>query len=69
MTLRHLSVSLAISLPKSALDPASSEPPNAVSLPLNFASARAAFTSAFNSATVSVDVRLGAPTPYQELAS
>src|SRR5262249_17979510 len=68
-TLAHFSVSSAISLPKSAEDPASTVPPTSASLAFSFGSARAALTSVLSFATISAGEFLGAPMPYHMLAS
>src|SRR5262245_15775187 len=58
-----------MSLPKSADDPASTEPPTSASRASSFGSARAAFTSALSFATISAGVFLGTPMPNYWLAS
>src|SRR5262249_21100427 len=68
-TLAHFSVSSAISLPKSAGEPASTVPPRSASLAFILGSARAALTSVLSLSTISAGVAFGAPRPYQELAS
>src|SRR5438876_7727732 len=69
ITLPHFSVSSTMSLPKSAEDPASTVPPTSASLAFSFGSARAALTSVLSFAMISAGVFLGAPIPYQTLAS
>jgi hypothetical protein len=68
-TLPHFSVSSAISLPKSAGEPASTVPPRSASRVFMLGSARPALISLFSFSTISAGVALGAPTPYQVLAS
>src|SRR6516225_6226069 len=68
-TLPHFSVSSAMSLPKSAGEPASTVPPRSVSRALSLGSARPALISLLSFATISAGVFLGAPRPYQLLAS
>src|SRR5215475_4584401 len=68
-TLPHFSVSSAMSLPKSAGEPAIAMPPSPTKRAFIVASARPALTSLFNFSTISAGVFLGAPMPYQELAS
>src|SRR5262249_15338759 len=69
ITLRHFSVSSAMSLPKSAGEPASAVPPRSASRAFMLGSARAALTSLLSLSTISVGVFLGAPMPVQKLAS
>src|SRR6202040_3906612 len=66
-TLPHFSVSSAMSLPKSAGEPASTVPPRAASRALSLGSARPALISLLSFATISAGVFLGAPRPYQLL--
>src|SRR5262249_39200045 len=68
-TLPHFSVSSAMSLPKSAGEPASAVPPRSASRAFMLGSARAALTSLLSLSTISVGVFLGAPRPCQLLAS
>src|SRR5262249_36269574 len=68
-TLPHFSVSSAMSLPKSAGEPASKLPPISASCALILGSARPALISLLSLSTTSGDVFLGAPTPNQTLAS
>src|SRR5215831_127072 len=69
ITLPHLSVSLAISLPQSAAEPVSSMPPMSASRDLMVASASPALISRLSVATTSGGVAFGAATPNHELAS
>src|SRR6516164_42541 len=69
ITLPHFSVSSAMSLPKSAGEPASTTPPNSASRALIVGSARAVLISLLSLSTISAAVFLGAPTPCQMLAS
>src|SRR6266436_4824273 len=68
-TLPHLSVSSAMSLPKSAGEPTSGVPPKSASLALILGSARPALISLLSLSMISAGVFLGMPTPYQLLAS
>src|SRR5262249_52375634 len=65
----HFSVSSAISLPKSAGDPASTVPPKSASRALTLGSARPALISLFSFSTISAGVLFGVPTPVQKLDS
>src|SRR6516164_5931532 len=67
--LPHFSVSSAMSLPKSAGEPASNMPPMSASCALILGSARPALISLLSLSTTSVGVFLGAPTPNQTLSS
>ena len=69
ITLPHFSVSSAISLAKSADEPGSTVAPRSASRALILGSARAALISLLSLSTIPVGVFLGAPTPYQEVAS
>src|SRR5262249_53420634 len=69
ITLAHFSVSSAISLLKSAGEPASPVPPRSASRALMLGSARPALISLLSLSTISAGVFLGAPIPYQTLAS
>ena len=69
ITLAHFSVSSAMSSPKSAGEPGSAVAPHSASRAFILGSARAALTSVLSFATISAGVFLGAPMPYQELAS
>src|SRR5215475_13872408 len=66
ITLPHFSVSSAINLPKSAGESASAALPNSASRAFSLGSASAALISLLS---LSVGVFLGAPMPYQLLAS
>src|SRR5262249_32708003 len=68
-TLPHFSVSSAISLPKSAGEPASTVPPRSASRVFMLGSARPALISLLSLLTISAGVAFGAPTPYHVLAS
>jgi hypothetical protein len=61
ITLPHFSVSSAMSLPKSAGEPASTTPPNSASRALIVGSARAVLISLLSLSTISAAVFLGAP--------
>ena len=63
ITLPHFSVSSAMSLPKSAGEPASTVPPRSASRALILGSARPALISLLSLSTISAGVFLGAPTP------
>ena len=65
ITLAHFSVSSAMSLPKSAGEPASTVPPRSASRALILGSARAALISLLSLSTISAGVFLGAPMPNQ----
>src|SRR5262249_10151743 len=67
--LAHLSVPSAISLPKSAGEPASTVPPRSASRAFILGSARAALISLLSMSMISTGVPLGAPRPNQPLAS
>ena len=62
-TLPHFSVSSAMSLPKSAGEPASAVPPRSASRALILGSARPALISLLSLSMISAGVFLGAPTP------
>src|SRR5262249_18151288 len=68
-TLPHFSVSSAMSLPKSADEPASTVPPRSISRALTLVSARPALISLLSLSMISTGVPAGAPTPNQALAS
>src|SRR5262249_17836692 len=68
-TLPHFSVSSAISLPKSAGEPAITLPLRSASRVFMLGSARPALISLFSFSTISAGVTFGAPTPYHVLAS
>src|SRR5437870_173616 len=68
-TLRHFSVSAAMSLAKSAGDPGSIAPPVSTSRAFILGSANAALISWLSLAMITVGVLLGAATPYHWLAS
>src|SRR5215472_773915 len=68
-TLAHLTVSSAMSLPKSAGDPGNTMPPRAARRDSILGSANAALISPLSRSTIAAGVSLGAPTPYQTLAS
>src|SRR5262245_7814129 len=69
ITLAHFSVSSAMSLPKSAGEPASALPPDSAIRALIFGSARAALVSWLSLSMISAGVPVGAPSPNQTLAS
>jgi len=69
ITLPHFSVSSAMSLPKSAGEPASVLPPDSAIRALILESARAALVSWLSLSMISAGVPLGAPRPNQTLAS
>ena len=64
ITLAHLSVSAAMSLPKSAGEPANTSPPRSAMRAFSLGSASAALISALSRSTISAGVLLGAPMPY-----
>ena len=68
-TLPHFSVSSAMSLPKSAGEPASAVPPRSASFASSLGSARAALISLLSLSTISAGVPLGTPRPNQALGS
>ena len=68
-TLPHFSVSLAMKLPNSAGEPASTRPPNSSNRLVTLTSTRAALISLLSVSMISADVPLGAPMPAQKLAS
>src|SRR6516164_2881128 len=69
ITLPHFSFSSASSLPKSAGEPGSTVPPKSANRAFILGSARAALISALSLSTICAGVFLGAPMPYQPLAS
>src|SRR5262245_61321624 len=69
ITLAHFSVSSAMSLPKSAGEPAITVPPSSAIRALILGSARAALISLLSRLTISAGVFVGAPTPNQALDS
>jgi hypothetical protein len=69
MTLLHLSVSSAMSLPNSPGVLPNAVPPRSASRALNLGSARLAFISLLSFSTISLGVFFGAPTPCHALAS
>src|SRR3981081_2407691 len=69
ITLAHFSVSSASSLPKSAGEPGSTVTPKSTKRAVVLGSARAALSSLLSLLTISAGVFLGAPMPYQPLAS
>src|SRR5215475_15712551 len=69
MTLPHFSVSSAMSLPKSADEPASTVPPRSAIRAFTLRSASPALISRLSLSMIVGDVLLGAPTPNQVLAS
>src|SRR5262245_40432414 len=69
ITLAHFSVSLAMSLPKSAGEPVSPVLPSSARRSLILGSASAALISLLSLSMTSVGVLLGAPTPKKLLAS
>src|SRR5262249_45286830 len=68
-TLPHFSVSSAMSLPKSVVEPTSGVLPKSASCALIFGSASAVLISLLSLSMTSVGVLLGEPTPDQPLAS
>src|SRR5713226_10467993 len=68
-TLPHFSTSSAMNLPKSAGEPGSGVPPSSVIRAFVLGSAKAALSSLLSRSTISPGVPLGAPRPYQALAS
>src|SRR5262249_6773608 len=69
IALPHVSVSVVMSLPKSAGEPASAVPPKSANRAMILGSARPALISLLSFSTISAGVAFGAPMPYQELAS
>ena len=69
ITLPHFSVSSAMSLPKSAGEPASTVPPRSASRAFILGSARPALISLLSLSMISAGVSFGAPRPNQALAS
>src|SRR5262249_38869884 len=69
ITLAHLSVSAAISLPKSAGEPRIPMAPSSASRALILGSARAALFSLLSLSIITTGVFLGAPTPSQLIDS
>src|SRR5205807_1207581 len=68
-TLAHFSVSPAMSLPKSAVDVENGVAPKSAILALIFGSASPALISLLSLSMISAGVFLGAPTPFQLVAS
>jgi hypothetical protein len=69
ITLPHFSVSLAISLPKSADELGRGEAPRSVNRAFTVGSASIALITLLSLSTISADVPFGAPIPYQALVS
>src|SRR5439155_7006568 len=69
ITLAHLSVSSTISFPKLAGEPGITVPSISVRRACTLASARTALISLLSLSTISAGTFLGAPMPYQTLAS
>src|ERR1700675_4108816 len=69
ITLAHLSVSSAMSLPKSASELESTVPPKSASRAFILGSAMTALISLLSLSMIAAGVFLGAPTPCQLLAS
>src|SRR5215472_16312619 len=69
ITLAHFSVSSAMSLPKSAGEPASTVPPRSARRAFIVGSSRATLISRLSLSTISVGVFLGAAMPYSALDS
>src|SRR6266478_9986600 len=69
ITLAHFSVSSAMNFPNSAGEPANTSHPRSARRPFIVGSARAALISLLSFSMISVGVALGAPIPYQPLAS
>src|SRR5262249_52739665 len=69
ITLAHFSVSSAISFPNSAGDPGSATPPRSAGRAVILGSSRGALTSLLSVSMILAGVFLGAPIPYQKLAS
>src|SRR5262249_384583 len=69
ITLAHFSVSAAMSVPKSAGEPASTMPPSSASRALILGLASAALVSRLSLSTMAAGVALGAPKPHQLLSS
>src|SRR5215471_15173074 len=69
ITLPHFSISSAMSLPKSAGEPASARLPRSASCALNFGSASAVLISLLSLSMTSLGVLLGEPMPDHPLAS
>src|SRR5439155_7566346 len=69
ITLPHFSVSAAMSVAKSAVEPESTEPLRSVNRALILGSASAALISLLSLSMISAGVFLGAPTPIHALAS
>src|SRR5262249_47960346 len=68
-TLAHFSVSSAMSFPKSAGEPKSGVPPRSASPAFIFGSPGPALISLLSLSMISTGVPLGAPMPFQLLAS
>ena len=69
ITLPHFSVSSAMSLPKSAGEPASGVAPRSARRAFTFGSARPALIALLSLPTISTGVFLGAQNPFHPLAS
>jgi hypothetical protein len=69
ITLAHLSVSSAMSLPKSAGEPGSTIPPRPVNRAFKLGLASPALTSRLILSTIATGVSFGAAIPCQTLAS
>src|SRR5262249_29066560 len=68
-TLPHFSVSVAMSMPKSAGDPRSAVPPNSANRALILGSTSAALISLLSLSMIAEGVFFGTPTPNHALAS
>src|SRR5262245_39954022 len=69
ITLAHFAVSSAMSLPKSAGEPASTIPPMSASRSMILAAVRPALVSLLRAFTIAAGVSFGAAIPNHELAS
>jgi hypothetical protein len=69
MTLAHFSVSAAMKWPKSADELRNGMPPTSASRAFKVGSVRQALIAELSLSMISVGVPLGAPIPYQALAS
>ena len=69
ITLAHFAVSSAMSLPKSAGEPASTIPPMSASRAMILGSARPALVSRLRASSIAAGVSFGAAMPNDELAS
>src|SRR5262249_27393584 len=69
ITLPHFSVSVAMSLPKSAGEPRSTVPPRSINRDLILGSSKVELMLLLSILKISSEVPFGAPTPYHDVVS